>query len=83
MVAMAKDAEKLTVRVSRENLAFIVAYAREHGVTFDEVITRSLVQFRYSQDPCDDLTAAEISGVLKGVVSDRKAYFEHMDKKHR
>ena len=73
--------EKLTVRLPKENLDFMKAYAAEHRITVTELINRYLEQLRTQHDPIDP-EVRRISGIIPADI-DATTYHEALLAKHQ
>jgi hypothetical protein len=78
---MSTETTKLTLRLPSEDVAFIKAYARRHGLSVTEVIDRYLRRIRaletYSPPP--ELDA--ITGLIPSEVDARALYRDHQREK--
>ena len=74
--------EKLTVRLPKDNLDFVKAYAAAHQITVTEMINRYLEQLRTQHSDIDP-AVAKISGLVPEDIDVNSTYHEAMLSKHQ
>lgn len=81
--AMEKETAKLTIRLPKQDLAFVKDYAQRHGLTVTEIFDRYLRRMRAleSHEPRPELD--EISGILPSDIDLEKEFRRHQVEKHR
>ncbi|MEX1033836.1 MAG: DUF6364 family protein [Cellvibrionaceae bacterium] len=80
---MHNDTTKLTIRLPKQDVAFVKEYARAHGLTVTEVIDRYLRRMRAleSHEPAPELDI--ISGILPSDADLEEEYRRHQLEKHK
>ena len=80
---MEQETTKVTVRLPKQDVEFVKAYAKAHGLTMTEVIDRHLRHLRALElhTPSAELDA--ITGLLPADIDLEQAYREHLVEKHR
>lgn len=75
---------KLTVRLPRKDLDFVKRYAKEHGITVTEILSRYLTRLREgAEEHTIHPDIQEISGLVPPEVDATALYQEHLLRKHR
>lgn len=79
---MHNETAKLTIRLPKQDVAFVKEYARAHGLTVTEVIDRYLRRIRAleSREPAPELDI--ISGILPSDAGLEEEYRRHQLEKH-
>lgn len=79
---METETTKLTIRLPKQNVAFVKEYARAHGITVTEVIDRYLRRIRAleKRSPAPELDA--ITGLLPSEMEAEDEYRTHIIEKH-
>ena len=79
---MHADTTKLTIRLPKQDVAFVKTYAKAHGLTVTDVIDRYLRRIRaleqYSPSPELDF----ITGLVPAEVNVEDTYKKHLLEKH-
>lgn len=76
------ETRKLTVRLPDEDLAFLKAYAREHGLTVTEVIDRYLRRMRLLRQREPSQALAPITGLVPAEVDAESEWRQRQLRKH-
>jgi len=80
---MSAETGKLTIRLPREDLEFVKAYAKANRMTVTEVIDRSLRRLRTLDEKALSPELDDIIGLLPADIDAEQAYREHLERKHR
>jgi hypothetical protein len=73
----------LTVNLPAEEIEFLKAYARQHGITAAEVVGRYVQRLKSATQPAIHPEVAAISGLVAPENDAQAEYREHLLKKHR
>jgi hypothetical protein len=79
---MSSETVKLTVRLPREDVEYVKAYARDHGMTVTEVIDRYLRRMRAADERSPSPELEVITGLVPKNVDADAEYRRHIWEKH-
>ena len=80
---MEQETTKVTVRLPKQDVEFVKAYAKAHGLTMTEVIDRHLRHLRTLERHTPSAELDAITGLLPADLDLEQAYREHLVEKHR
>jgi hypothetical protein len=80
---METEKTKLTVRLPRQDVEFVKAYANAHGLTVTEVIDRYLRRMRALEEQVPSPELDFISGLVPEDVDASDEHRRHAEYKHR
>jgi hypothetical protein len=73
----------LTVDLPAEELQFLQAYAREHGVSAAEVVTQYVQRLKNATRPAIHPEVSAITGLVPQSVDAQEEYRKHLLEKHQ
>ena len=79
---MKDSSTKLTIRLPSQNVEYVKAYAKAHGMTVTEVIDRFLRRMRALDEQAPSAELDAITGLIPADVDAEKEYRRHLLEKH-
>ena len=77
------ETQKLTVRLPVEDIAFLKAYARHHGITVTETLHRYLYRLRELERADIHPEVSRMAGLAPSDVDARESHVAYLAEKHR
>lgn len=74
---------KLTVRLPIDDIAYLKAYAHEHGITVTEVLHRYIFRMQELERVDIHPEVSKLSGLVPPGVDAREIYTDYLQEKHR
>ena len=71
-----------TVNMPEPDLEYLQQAAREEGLTFDEYLVMQSRWLRQIRERPLHPDVIALSGIIKGDVDEKQAYYDYMEKKH-
>ena len=81
-IIMQTETTKLTVRLPKQDVDFVKAYAKAHGLSVTEVIDRYLRRIRALEEYSPSVELDEITGLIPQEVNAEDIYHQHLMEKH-